>query len=132
MMRSAREEVSACASVLATMKSTPDRPDTIMLLTALPPAPPTPQTMIRGFNSLSSGAFRLIDMLASLVGRPPAPIGMRVFLHPRACLRRAPLTRLKNCPSAIARPASHSPLRHDDERRASASLRNIRAPPFAD
>src|ERR1700733_2444917 len=79
MMRSAREEVSACASVLATMKSTPDRPDTIMLLTALPPAPPTPQTMIRGFNSLSSGAFRLIDMLASLVGRPPAPIGMRVF-----------------------------------------------------
>src|ERR1700735_1501606 len=133
MMRSARDDVSAWASVLATMKSTPERPETIMLLTALPPAPPTPQTMMRGFNSLSSGAFRLIDMLASLVGRPPAPIGMRVFLHPRACLRRAPLTRLKNCPSATARPASHIPLRHDDdERRASASLRNIRAPPFAD
>src|ERR1700749_1882260 len=82
MMRSAREDVNACASVLATMKSPPDRPDTIMLLTALPPAPPTPQTMMRGFNSLSSGAFRLIDMLASLVGRPPAPIGMRVFPSP--------------------------------------------------
>src|ERR1700685_1114197 len=82
MMRSARDEVSACASVLATMKSTPDRPDTIMLLTALPPAPPTPHTMMRGFNSLSSGAFRLIDMLASLVGRPPAPIGMRDLPSP--------------------------------------------------
>ena len=62
MMRSARDEVSACASVLATMKSTPQRPDTIMLLTALPPAPPTPATMMRGFSSLNSGAFRLIDM----------------------------------------------------------------------
>src|SRR5277367_6033958 len=66
MMRSAREDVSACASVLATMKSTPDRPDTIMLLTALPPAPPTPQTMIRGFNSRSSGAFKLMVMLGLL------------------------------------------------------------------
>src|SRR5271165_6821924 len=62
MIRSAREEVSACASVLATMKSTPESPETIMLLTALPPAPPTPQTMMRGFNSLSSGAFRVIDI----------------------------------------------------------------------
>ena len=70
MMRSAREEVSACASVLATMKSTPERPETIMLLTALPPAPPTPHTMMRGFSSLSSGAFRLIDMLASLRWTP--------------------------------------------------------------
>ena len=65
MMRSAREEVSACASVLATTKSTPESPDTIMLLTALPPAPPTPHTMMRGFSSLSSGAFKLIDMPAS-------------------------------------------------------------------
>ena len=60
--RAAREDVSACASVLATTKSTPESPETIMLLTALPPAPPTPHTMMRGFNSLSSGAFRLIDM----------------------------------------------------------------------
>ena len=31
-----------------------------MLLTALQPPPPTPHTMMRGFNSLSSGALRLI------------------------------------------------------------------------
>jgi hypothetical protein len=30
-------------------------PEAIMLLTALPPAPPTPHTMIRGFSSRSSG-----------------------------------------------------------------------------
>src|SRR5689334_25417742 len=37
-----------------------------MLLTALPPAPPTPSTVIRGRNSLSSGALRLIAILLSL------------------------------------------------------------------
>src|SRR3954447_5064437 len=31
-----------------------------MLLTALPPAPPTPATMMRGLSSRSSGALRLI------------------------------------------------------------------------
>ena len=67
MMRSAFELVSAWASVLATMKSTPTRPDTIMLLTALPPAPPTPQTMMRGFSSRSSGIFRLIVIAWPLV-----------------------------------------------------------------
>src|SRR5260370_5583763 len=75
MMRSAFDEASAWASVLATMKSTPARPETIMLLTALPPAPPTPHTMIRGFNSRNSGAFRL--MVISWphdVRRPPAPV----------------------------------------------------------
>jgi len=41
-MRSAFDMVSACASVLATTKSTPCSPAVIMLLTALPPAPPTP------------------------------------------------------------------------------------------
>src|ERR1700733_9481703 len=41
-MRSAFDMVSAWASVLATTKSTPCRPALIMLLTALPPAPPTP------------------------------------------------------------------------------------------
>ena len=38
MIRSARDEVSACASVFAATKSTPEKPETIMLLTALPPA----------------------------------------------------------------------------------------------
>src|SRR5580698_10270752 len=48
------------------MKSTPARPETIMLLTALPPAPPTPHTMIRGFSSRNSGAFKLIVILGLL------------------------------------------------------------------
>ena len=63
MMRSARAEARACASVLATRKSTPDNPEAIMLFTALQPPPPTPQTMMRGFNSLSSGAFRLMVII---------------------------------------------------------------------
>ena len=42
---------NACASVLATTKSTPWSSLEIMLLTALPPAPPTPRTVIRGFRS---------------------------------------------------------------------------------
>ena len=43
------EASSACASVLATMNSAPVSPAAIMLLTALPPAPPTPITAMRGF-----------------------------------------------------------------------------------
>ena len=62
MIRRAREEARARASVLATTKSTPDRPETIMLLIALPPAPPTPHTTMRGFSSFSWGAFRLIGI----------------------------------------------------------------------
>src|SRR5215472_9510027 len=65
MMRSAFDMVSACASVLATTKSQPTRPAVIMLLTALPPAPPTPNTVIHGLSSLMSGIFRLIVMAAS-------------------------------------------------------------------
>src|SRR5499427_9017227 len=65
MMRSDFDIVSACASVLATTKSTPCSPAVIMLLTAFPPAPPTPNTVIRGFNSRMSGIFRLIVMAAS-------------------------------------------------------------------
>src|SRR5689334_1410590 len=51
MMRSAFDIRSACASVLATMNSTPSSPAMIMLLMALPPAPPTPNTMMRAFIS---------------------------------------------------------------------------------
>src|SRR5690242_18698565 len=36
-----------------------------MLLTALPPAPPTPNTVIRGLSSLMSGIFRLMLIFAS-------------------------------------------------------------------
>src|SRR6516165_10525444 len=60
MIRSAFDEVSAWASVLATTNSTPSRPETIMLFTALLSAPPTPATIIWGFSSRSSGALRLI------------------------------------------------------------------------
>ena len=70
-----------------------------MLLTALPPAPPTPQTMIRGFNSLSSGAFRLIDM-AFLIGWTPAGADWNAcfpFTHALASGERL-ITRLKNSP----------------------------------
>src|SRR3984957_20509273 len=77
-MRCAFDIVSACASVLATTKSTPCSPAVIMLLTALPPAPPTPKTVIRGFSSRMSGALRLIVIaLASSSGSPirtPVPV----------------------------------------------------------
>src|SRR3984885_13333536 len=62
IIRWARAEPRACASVLATTKSTPDRPEAIILLIALPPAPPTPHTTRRGLSSFSWGAFRLIGI----------------------------------------------------------------------
>ena len=43
----ARLAPSACASVFTTMNSTPSRPKFIMVLTALPPDPPQPITLIR-------------------------------------------------------------------------------------
>ena len=59
----------------------PAGPRVIMLLTALPPAPPTPNTVIRGFSSGMSGILRLMVMFASrsrargfaagLAGPPP-------------------------------------------------------------
>src|SRR5262249_43658941 len=97
MMRSAFDMVSACASVLATTKSTPCRPAAIMLLTALPPAPPTPNTVIRGFISRMSGIVRLIVMFASL-------------LHGQQAVRRA-----EGADHAVARrrtgPVRHRPIR---------------------
>src|SRR6476646_5971793 len=51
MTRLAIDMLSACASVLATMKSTPCSPAAIILLMALPPAPPTPNTTMRAFIS---------------------------------------------------------------------------------
>src|ERR1700723_2237117 len=48
--------------------STPLRFERPMLLTAFPPAPPTPTTVMRGFNSCSSSGmlrFRLICFLRS-------------------------------------------------------------------
>ena len=43
---SASDMSSACASVLIAMNSTPFSPESIIRLTAFPPAPPTPTTLI--------------------------------------------------------------------------------------
>ena len=76
ILRSARLWLSAWASVLATMKSTPWTSDWIMLAMALPPAPPTPITLIRGRSSSTSG--RMKSML------------MRCLPYALAHMRRAP------------------------------------------
>ena len=65
MRRWALDCASACASVLATTKSTPSSLEAIMLLTALPPAPPTPRTVMRGRSSVVSGALSLIVIAQS-------------------------------------------------------------------
>src|SRR6266498_4952793 len=101
MMRSALEMVSACASVLATTKSQPTRPAVIMLLTALPPAPPTPNTVIRGLSSRMSGIFRLIVMAAS-------PERRRERRRVRPVRRRPARSYDGQSPlEALAKPSSH-------------------------
>src|SRR5262249_30170555 len=101
MMRSALDMVSACASVLATTKSQPTRPAVIMLLTALPPAPPTPNTVIRGLSSLMSGIFKLIVMAAS-------PERRRERWRVRPVRRRPGRSYDGQSPlEALAKPSSH-------------------------
>ena len=56
------EALSACASVLATMNSTPWTSERIMLAMALPPAPPTPMTLILGRSSSTSGRTKSMLM----------------------------------------------------------------------
>ena len=48
----------ACASVFATTNSTPSSCLSIILSTALPPAPPTPNTVMRGFKSSCPGMVK--------------------------------------------------------------------------
>jgi hypothetical protein len=55
MRSSAFAAASACMSVLATTNLTLTRPAAIMLLMTLPPAPPTPITVIFGFILTMSG-----------------------------------------------------------------------------
>src|SRR5262249_48250310 len=62
ILYSALDRESACASVLATMKVTPSSLASSMLLTALPPAPPKPNTMIFGLSSVASRALKLTIM----------------------------------------------------------------------
>ncbi len=63
-----------------------------MLLTALPPAPPTPNTVIRGFNSRISGIFRLMLMGASFL-RERAQAAERLPVR-RWCLPVRPASKL--------------------------------------
>src|SRR5262245_17035874 len=94
MMHLAFDVVSACASVLATINSTPCSPDVIMLLTALPPAPPTPNTTMRAFIS------RISVMSVILPHDFSAELGMRGHDCDLSCLRmifsdnRRPLVRI--------------------------------------
>src|SRR4051812_29815024 len=99
-MRCAFDMVSACASVLATTKSTPCNPAVIMLLTALPPAPPTPKTVIRGFSSLMSGGVRLSAMVASLTTRALVHPGRR----PRGLVKI--VWSVERSSEALAKPSS--------------------------
>src|SRR5260370_24879192 len=83
----ARERASACASVFITMKSTPCTPRLIMCCTALPPAPPTPTTlMIVPLVSVSSISKSILPPSSMKLGvirqeigqplvarQPPAP-----------------------------------------------------------
>src|ERR1700751_5640931 len=105
-MRCAFDIVSACASVLATTKSTPCNPAVIMLLTALPPAPPTPKTVIRGFNSRISGIFKLMLMACLFSARAGSPAecrrpGRGQFVMPNGPLSEA-LAKPSSDPSDVA------------------------------
>src|SRR5512139_590489 len=83
MMCLALHLVSAWASVLATTKSTPCRPAAIMLLTALPPAPPTPNTVMRAFISRISAMFvmRASQSLECKKGHGLLPTSLAVCFH---------------------------------------------------
>ncbi len=70
---SAMEFDRACASVLATMNSTPSILASIMLAIALPPAPPTPTTTILGrMSSPGAGPMLMLMYFPSLEPCSPA------------------------------------------------------------
>ena len=67
--REAGEVLKACASVLATMNSTPSISAAIMLAIALPPAPPIPMTVMRGRrSSLAAGPILMLISWSSRRG----------------------------------------------------------------
>src|SRR5688572_30597628 len=97
MRNSVLAATSACASVLATMKSTPSRPVAIMLLTALHPAPPTPMTVSFGLSSERSNCTAISLLPPFTRGRclpqraaprpcrtDPARAGLESLAQPRA------------------------------------------------
>ena len=79
--------LSAWASVFATTNSTPDRPWLIMVSRALPPAPPTPITLIRAWSSPESSNSRRSSSLPtsrrSMESSDSAPAWFCPFRAPR-------------------------------------------------
>ena len=70
----ARVLPSACASVLAAMNSTPNRPASIIRFTELHPPPPTPITLIRAGGGASSRKIPRSEPIARRIsGRLTAP-----------------------------------------------------------
>jgi hypothetical protein len=65
---------SACASVFATTNSQPSRLWEIMLLTALPPAPPTPNTVMRGLRSCPCWGMVRLSVIALSACCPGCPV----------------------------------------------------------
>src|SRR5437588_6705367 len=104
---------SACMSVLATMNSTPSRPDRTIRFTALPPPPPTPITLMRAPAALASSSSRSRSRFGSRpssVSRGWCWLAIRSLLitwgsapHPGSVARgdpKAPLRSLAGAPCA--------------------------------
>src|SRR5262245_17312321 len=150
MMRLHLDMVSACASVLATTNATPCRPAAIMLLTALPPAPPTPNTVMRAFISRISVILVMFGSrlhehagnertrvvtckpcgLLPLWKRPDVPVGVRLVLGRRSRGHQSeePSTRLQAVQSLPWPPWSRrSPgaIRSSSCRRARARAQSL-------
>jgi len=95
----------------------PCNPAVIMLLTALPPAPPTPKTVIRGFNSLMWGEN--IDCHGASVdydARGFAPAGGRGVGEIQGAERfirtLGSIVRPSKIPSVPVRAAAYAAVRH--------------------
>src|SRR6478609_6111165 len=150
MMCLVLDMVSACASVLATTNSTPCRRAAFMLLTALPPAPPTPNTVMRAFISRISAmlvmvASRLHEKagnertwvvthkpcgLLPLLSRLDFLVGVRLVHGRRSPGHQSegPPTRLQAVPSLPWPPWSRQPsgaAPPSGDRRARARARNL-------
>ena len=119
------------------MKSTPQRPETIILLTASPTgAAPYPAHHDARLQFPQFGGFQIDSHLwPHDVGRPPAPVNSRLLLFqavPRRRRRDPNSAELKNFPSTIDQPGRHSlasrrpPMQSLDD-----AVRNVRCPPPA-
>ena len=134
-LRSARDCTSDWASVFATRNSTPVNFASIMLLTAFPPAPPTPTTRILGFVESVSGTERLIVMGVSFLpkrGVPGVAFEPAVLLHGSTGFGCRSWLRCFPSATAPACPADRSAPRFRESRyrsRLDAARRTAGAPP---